>query len=406
MKRRLLCLLLLTCLPWASGAQPAAAPATAPAPAAAAAGSAGAAAPADAQTRQVFPTTPVAKPGGGKWRIGYFESGDYSEYPRTLRVIVNGLKQLGWLEVPELPASADGRELWRFLAQNVRSDYLQFVEDAWWQPGNFDAAMRPQVRESLSRRLSEKHDIDLLLALGTWAGQDSRAIGAPVPTMVASVSDAVGSGIVASALDSGLDNLHARVEPERYQRQVRLFRDIVPFQRLGIVFEDSKEGRTYAAVGAVHQVAGELGFQVEECHAQSNSIPIEQATQNAVQCYADLAQRVDAIYVTVHRGVTEKSVPEIAHILREAKIPSFSMGGSQEVQAGVLMSLAQADYSYVGLFHAESIARVLNGAKPRQLTQVWIDPAKIALNLETARIIGFDPPVDILLAADEVYEGK
>ena len=52
------------------------------------------------------------------------------------------------------------------------------------------------------------------------------------------------------------------------------------------------------------------------------------------------------------------------------------------------------------------MARIFNGAKARELSQVWIDPAKIALNLQTARIIGFDPPVDILLAADEVYEAR
>jgi len=80
------------------------------------------------------------------------------------------------------------------------------------------------------------------------------------------------------------------------------------------------------------------------------------------------------------------------------------MAGSQEVEQGILLSLARADVSYVGLFHAETIARILNGAKPRQLSQLWVDPPKIALNLGTARIIGFDPPVDILLAADEVYE--
>ena len=71
-----------------------------------------------------------------------------------------------------------------------------------------------------------------------------------------------------------------------------------------------------------------------------------------------------------------------------------------------LLSLAQADYSYVGLFYAETMARIFNGAKARELSQVWIDPAKIALNLQTARVIGFDPPVDILLAADEVYEAR
>ncbi|MOA55770.1 hypothetical protein D3C78_1796170 [compost metagenome] len=70
------------------------------------------------------------------------------------------------------------------------------------------------------------------------------------------------------------------------------------------------------------------------------------------------------------------------------------------------MSLTQADYSYVGRFHAETIARIFNGARPRLLTQIWVDPVKIALNLATARQIGFDPTLDMLLGADEIYETR
>ena len=112
------------------------------------------------------------------------------------------------------------------------------------------------------------------------------------------------------------------------------------------------------------------------------------------------------MYVTVHRGVTPENIGNIAVVLREAKVACFAMLGSAQVRAGLLMSLAQADSSYVGLFHAETIARIFNGAQPRKLSQIWVDPPKIAINLETARRIGFDPPVDILLAADEVYEEK
>ncbi|ARP93580.1 ABC transporter substrate-binding protein [Bordetella genomosp. 13] len=354
----------------------------------------------------VFPTTPMAKPGGGKWRLGYFESGDYSEYPRTLRVIVAGLQQLGWLTVPAIPDGLNGRDMWTFLAKNAKSDTLQFVDDAWWQPGNFDAARRPAVRQAITQRLSERRDVDLIIAMGTLAGQDMAMLGAPVPTVVASTSDAVGARIVKSVEDSGLDNLHARVQPERYQRQVRLFREIVPFKTLGLVYENSPEGRTYAAVPAVEQVAKEIGFEVRSCDAASNGIPVEEATKNAVDCYRKLSSQVDAMYVTVHRGITPATVGQVADVLRIAQVPSFAMLGSEQVRDGLLMSLAQADYSYVGLFHAETIARIFNGAKPRQLSQIWIDPAKIALNLDTARSIGFDPPVDILLAADEVYENK
>jgi ABC-type uncharacterized transport system substrate-binding protein len=393
MMKRLSCVLLMMCaLSLAGGAR-----AQTPGPAEPAA----AAAPGPAK---VFPVTPRPRADGKKWRLGYFESGDYSEYPRTLRVIVAGLQQLGWVSVPAIPEGLTGRQIWQFLADNARSDTLQFVADAYWQPGNFDASKRPAVRQAIMDRIRQRHDIDLIIAMGTLAGQDMAALGAPVPTVVASTSDAVGAHIVKSAQDSGLDNLHARVQPERYQRQVRLFHDIVPFKTLGLVYDDSPEGRTYAAVDAVEQVAREQHFTVRGCDARANGVSQEEATHNAIDCYRRIAPQVDAVYVTVHRGITPDSIEDVVKILRDAKVPSFSMLGSEEVKKGILMSLAQADYSYVGLFYAETIARIFNGAKPRQLNQVWIDPAKIALNLETARIIGFDPPVDILLAADEVYE--
>ncbi len=353
-----------------------------------------------------WPTTPVAPATHERWRIGYVESGDYVDYALTLAETVDGLELLGWLKYSQpRPDNLGGPELWKWLSENVESAYLEFVADAYWRPGNFDASQRGPMRKAISERLNSDKDIDLIIAMGTWAGQDMRELGPPVPTIVGSVSDAIASGLADSAQDSGRDNLHTRIEPERYQRQLRLFHEIVGFDTLGIVYENSEEGRSYAAVGAAEQVAAERNFKLEHCHAPSASIPIEQAVVNAVGCYEQLAKRhVDAIYVTTHRGVTATSIEQIAATLLQARIPSFSMAGSREVQQGLLMSVAQADLSHVGLFHAETIARTLNGAKPRQLSQLWVAPPKIALNLSTARRIGFDPPVDILLAADEVYE--
>ena len=351
-------------------------------------------------------TEPIAPPDGGRWRIGYVESGEYVEYPLTLAEIIDGLELLGWLkQTSPRPEGLNGPELWQWISQNVESDWLEFVPDAHWRPGNFDSSQREPMRQAIANRLHSQGDIDLMIAMGTWAGQDMRRLGPPVPTVVGSVSDALASGISDSSQDSGRDNLHARIEPERYQRQLRLFHEIVEFNVLGLVYEDSEAGRTYGAVRAAEQVADELGFRLEHCHAPSSSIPQNEAIDNAVNCFSELAQRhVDAVYVTSHQGVTPESVKQIAAILRQARIPSFSMAGSREVAGGLLMSIAQADLSHVGLFHAETIARILNGASPRALSQLWVDPPKIALNLSTARRIGFDPPVDILLAADEVYE--
>src|SRR5690606_7373235 len=214
------------------------------------------------------------------------------------------------------PESLSGPEMWRWLAENTDSEWLEFVPDAYWRPGNFDSEQRAPMREAISNRLHGKQDIDLVIAMGTWAGQDLRQIGPPVPTVVGSVSDAIAARIADSERDSGRDKLHVRIEPERYQRQLRLFHEIVGFESMGIVYENSEEGRSYAALAAAEQVAKEQGFRLEHCHAPSTGIELEQAVANAVDCYAELAGRhVDAVYITTHRGVTADSIKEIAAIL-------------------------------------------------------------------------------------------
>lgn len=349
---------------------------------------------------------PPSHTSGRKWRIGYVGSGEYEEYPRTLYAIARALQQLGWLRIDDMPEITDMRKAWLYLATHARSNYIEFVPDAWWQPGNFDTALRPAVREAVAARLRGAKDIDLIIAMGTWAGQDMVELGTPVPTVVVSSTDPISARIIPSAADSGQDNLHARVQPDHYQRQIQLLHDIVPFKTLGLVYEDTEAGRTYAAIDKVAALMPTLGFSVKRCDAPATGIPIATATQNVLTCYQKLSSEVDAFYVTEHRGITSTSVKQLAALLRAARVPSFSMQGSDEVKAGLLMSLAKADYSSVGMFHAQTIARIFNGEKPRSISQVWNAPAKIAINLETARRIGFDPPVDILLAADEVYEAE
>jgi ABC-type uncharacterized transport system substrate-binding protein len=354
---------------------------------------------------RALPTTPIGKPGGGKWRIGGFESGKYGEYPKTLRAVVEGLQKLGWLGLPDEMPELSGEDLWRFLARNARSDYLEFVADAYWSEA-FDESRRAAVRARVDRRLRQTRDIDLMLVLGTWAGQDMVAIHTPVPTLVLSVSDPVGAGIVRNAADSGQDNLNVRVAPERYRRQVRQFHEIVPFRKLGLIYENTPTGRTFAAIDEVRSVAAERGFELVACEAPFSGIDPEIIEHNALSCYRSLIGRVDAVYVTEHRGTEKAAIGKVAALLREARLPGFSMRGSEEVEAGILMSVAQTDYSSLGVSRAEIIARIFHGAKPRQLPQIWEDPMSIALNLETARRIGFDPPVVELLAADEVYGAK
>ena len=53
-----------------------------------------------------FNTQPLTN-NGKKWRIGYFEGGPFSGYPKTLIALIQGLTELGWLNEIQFPELDD-----------------------------------------------------------------------------------------------------------------------------------------------------------------------------------------------------------------------------------------------------------------------------------------------------------
>lgn len=347
--------------------------------------------------------TPITNQ-GQKWRIAYYEGGPYQDYPLHLRAIVAGLIQLGWMDPLDLPSfdnPEESRLLWKSLADHAHSEYIEFVPDAYWS-ADWSDDLRWINRQAAIDRL-KSGDIDLMLAMGTWAGLDLANNEHSVPTLVVSASDPVRAGIIKSAKDSGFDHVHAQCDPTQFLRQVRLFHDIIGFQRLGVVYDDSPDGRTYANLADLQQAAAERDFEVVACQAQDSNVTAEQARQEASQCIELLAPRIDAFWFSAHVGLHNQYLPGQLAPFFEYRVATWSQIGAPAVRRGVLMSIARQDLSGVGLWTAKNIAKIFHGSQPRALNQVYEHPASIALNLETARRIGYEPPASILEIADEVY---
>ncbi|GAU08841.1 ABC transporter substrate-binding protein [Desulfoplanes formicivorans] len=351
---------------------------------------------------------PRPEPGynGPLFRIAYLEGGPYMDYQKSFRGTIAALADLGWIEPIELPPTSDPNEtraLWDYVAEHAKSRYIRFLKDGFYTSG-WNAAIRPQTRETLITRMNRDKDIDLVMAMGTWAGQDLANDRHHVPTIVISTSNPLQAGIIKSPQDSGFDHLHAQIDPTRYERQVRLFHDVIGFQRLGLVYENTPAGRGYAAVDDVEKVAREEGFEVVHYEDTFDIDDLDLAYTRLVKAMNALAPKVDAFYITANRGIQESRMDSILAPVFKYKLPTFSQSGSREVELGVLMSISQAGHKYIGAFYASTIGKIINGAVPRYLTQIYEEPPKIALNLETAKRIDYNPPFDILLSADEIYE--
>ncbi|OUD15019.1 ABC transporter substrate-binding protein [Thioflexithrix psekupsensis] len=343
---------------------------------------------------------------GKKWRIGYLEGGPFADYQMNLIAIFHGLVSLGWIEDQAIPTQADDKDnsqLWQWLATSIRSDYVEFVADAYWT-SHWDAELRPATKAAVLKRLNEQKDIDLMLALGTWAALDLANDEHHTPTVAASVADALEAKIIKSVEDSGYDHLHAKIDPSRNARQLMLFHDTMGFDRLGVVYENSEEGRSYAAINDVEKLVKEREIELVTCHASFSNTDLEVAKQEVFACYEKLVGETKAIYITRHRGLTPDVVEKLVPIFNKNQVVTFSQQGSRDVKLGVLMSIALAGHKCVGNFYAETIAKIFNGALPRNLPQVFEEPPKIAINLSSIRAIGLEIPVELFGIVDEVFE--
>jgi len=337
-----------------------------------------------------------------KWRIGYYEGGSYSNYPLHLEALVQGLVKLGWLAPVDFSNARDEdrtQKMWRYLSKEVNSPYLEFIETAYWSANWNDTDRQKNRTACLAQLQAEK--LDLIIAMGTWAGQDLANDRHRVPTIGIDISDPLQSGVIASAEDSGFDHVYVRCDPERETRKLRVFHSLVGFKKLGIAYVDTPDGRAYAAVDAIHRVAAERKFTVIACDAPVSDSDTAKCVQGLCECHAKLGQQADAIFITTHRGMAIETISKVLAPVFQHRIPTFSQRGVEEVEYGVLMSITSP---IIGLHHAKVIASIFNGVRPRDMEQVLKDPLRIAINMETARRIGYNPPQNIFRITDAVYE--
>ncbi len=340
---------------------------------------------------------------GKKWRVSYYEGGPYSEYTDTMRTLVQGLIKIGWITAKNPPDFRQEmpKPYIDWLTKHD-SPYLSFkAEDCY--SADWDDQKRVVMRRDLIKKL-KRGDIDIVLAMGTWAGLDMANNEHSVPVMVLSTSEPIRAGIIKSATDSGFDHVTARVDPNRYARQLRMFHRIVGFDTLGIALEDTEEGHSYSAINEARQIAEERGFELITCNVQDSIPDKQESDRSCFNCFHELSKKADAVYLTA-LVCADTRTKELADIFKNARIPSFSMLGSKWVKDGILMSIS-SDSGYAGLsgYNADKFGKILNGTKPRNLNQIFEDPLEIAINMATAKAIGFPMPQSMLKIAAEVYE--
>src|SRR5215469_16523418 len=266
--------------------------------------------------------------------------------------------------------------------QNLQTEYR-------WNGGDTNLA-RVYAAELLAFRP------DVILSSSTANLTTLQRLSPTAPIVFLQVSDPVAQGFVVNLANPG-GNItgFASYEFTIGGKWLELLKQLVPtVKRVAVMFNPERSQNKFF-LSSIEAAAPKLDISVTTLRVQSID-EIEPAIAGfARELDGGLILPADT-YIAVHHK-------HIIEVIARYRVPAISNVGASFVQDGGLMSYGpdtQDQFRQTAIY----VDRILKGAKAGDLPIQAATKFNLAINLKTARMLGIEIPLNILLAADEQIE--
>ena len=256
------------------------------------------------------------------------------------------------------------------------------------------------IEEAIERQL-EDPDVDVVITLGIIAshvvcrwGELSKPVIAPtvVDIDAQSIPFARDAG---GRLVSGVKNLSYLTSPGTVMRDLRKFKEIVPYSRVHVLTDALFADVIPEIPEAV--IRGGEAFGVEIA-------PPTLVIDSAEEALAGLPSDAEAVYVTPLYRLPWNEFEVLVAGLLDRRLPTFSLLGRNEVEAGLMAGVRPpTDSSRLARRIALNIQRILHGEDAGQLPVTLELQEKLVINMETATRIGVFPRFRIAMEAEQLW---
>ena len=182
---------------------------------------------------------------------------------------------------------------------------------------------------------------------------------------------------------SGKHNYVYISENRTIEEDIRQFYALTKFKNLAILADQLFLESLPQLKGATFSIQQELGFKLA-------LLPVVDSPADVLQGMLD---DVDAVYVPPLLRFNKSDFRDFSSSLIERKIPSFSLLGRDELEMGLLATSSGRDVDTIRYARriALHVQRILLGANADDLKVDFEQPQKLAINMRTARAIGYSP---------------
>jgi putative ABC transport system substrate-binding protein len=305
-----------------------------------------------------------AQQAGKIFRIGLLDASTAAGSAVLVKAFLHELSTLGWIE-----------------GKNFTMEY-RFGE-------NKGAARRPEQAADLVRL-----KVDLIVTTDLPTALAAKSATTTIPIVMASASDPVGSGLVASlARPGGNVTGFANLSYELNTKRLEILKDAVPkLARVGLL---KPAGGSDRALKELRPAALHLKLKLEEIETQLDPNGLESAFKTAKQ------KQVGAIMMTGSTSffAERKRIVELAVKYR---LPAIYYQ-KEFVDEGGLMSYG-VDYDDLYRKSAHYVDRILKGTRPADLPVQQATKFAFIINLKAAKQIGITIPYELLARANQVIK--
>lgn len=233
-------------------------------------------------------------------------------------------------------------------------------------------------------------NVDLIYVFGTLATQTILKHVTDTPVVYNIVTQPVAAGIIQSWAHSG-NNAVGASNQVPMESQLKALKQVVPFKRLGIIY-NPKEPNSRIQRDMAFQLQSDLGFVLMDFKIASA------AQMPAVM--SRLKGAVDAVFIPADSLMISLG-EELAARINDLGLPSLATVSTMVRKHGLLLGLLPSYYR-LGISAAEKAERILQGEPPSDISSSHLDFYQIIVNLKTARNIGVQIPMSILVIADQI----
>jgi putative tryptophan/tyrosine transport system substrate-binding protein len=271
------------------------------------------------------------------------------------------------------------------------------AERGYSAPGTLELAVRPGENQpdrlaAHARELAAA-PMDVIVAGGTTVVRALVAVTRTIPIVVASATDLLGTGLVASLARPGANVTGLTAQRlDLAPKQLELLGDLLPgLQRLAVV-RGSAVGGGPTVSEAFRQAADARGIAVQ-IHVVASLGDIDDAFAAMVAAGSQAGILVDTPVLLENKD----------HVGRFGRRVPLLATSREFVDAGVVLSYGPnvaALYRRAAYF----VDRILKGAAPADLPVEQPSTFELVINLGTAKALGLSIPPSLLARADEVIE--